>query len=164
MLVLPQLLSYPSVNPAMVLADGCNLLHAAVDLLAADESACGADHIAVLINAVRQRLQPADFLADPVSGRMPLDLQFVEHCSPDGLTALYKVGGLAAAFLTLVLHTAVLLLTAGAAAGWDCCSWLCWSLAAGRLQLSTCKAAWCVQPDCAAASPLRGAPIPYLTN
>lgn len=82
-----------------MLADGGNLLHAAVDLLEANLLAGGAanakvaDHVHVLINAVRQRLQPADFLADPVSGRAPLDLQWIDSCTPsDGLTALYKVG------------------------------------------------------------------------
>lgn len=93
LLLAPQLLSYPGVNPAVVLANGGNLLHAAVDLLDADVPACTASHFAVLIDAVRMRLKPADFLVDPVSGRMPLDLQFIDHCSPDGITALYKVRG-----------------------------------------------------------------------
>ena len=90
-MLLLQLLSQPSIDPAVHLADGSNLLHAAVDLILRDTPACSGEHVAVLIDAVRQRLTPRQLMADPSSGRLPPDQQFLHHRCPDGHTALYKV-------------------------------------------------------------------------
>jgi hypothetical protein len=73
----------------VVLADGSNLLHAAVDRT---DVLCSAEHCSVLLQAVRQRLRPGDFYGDLQHGRLPRDLQFIEHKTADGLTVLFKVG------------------------------------------------------------------------
>jgi len=81
-----QVLLGQSVDATTVFSDGSNLLHAAVD--AAD---CSADHVSVLLKAMRQRLRPEDFFGDHESGRLPKDLSFIEHRTPDGLSVLFKV-------------------------------------------------------------------------
>lgn len=82
------MLSSPLADPALVLSDGSNLLHAAVGMAS---TTCTQEHVTVLLQAVRQRLKPADFMGDAGFKQLPADLRFIEHRTPDGFTALYKV-------------------------------------------------------------------------
>jgi hypothetical protein len=111
-----QVLSSSSLDPAVILADGSNLLHVIVDR---QDVLVSAEHMSVLVQVLRQRMRPEEFMGavEPIIQR-PRDLQFMEHKTPDGLTVLYKVCTHAAGFWIVTgvvgmkqcLHAAVLIL------------------------------------------------------
>lgn len=104
-----QVLSSSSLDSAVVLADGSNLLHVIVDR---QDVLVSAEHMSVLLHVLRQRMRPEEFMGDLEAHQQPRDLGFMEHKTPDGLTVLYKVGRHAAGCqfamnLNQCLHAAV---------------------------------------------------------
>lgn len=88
MLSMLQVLSSATMDPAVQLSDGGNLLHEIVDR---QDVLVSAEHMSVLLHALRQRMRPEEFMGDMEAKQHPRDLQFMEHKTPDGLTVLYKV-------------------------------------------------------------------------
>lgn len=83
-----QVLDFSSLDPDVILADGSNLLH---EIIHRQDVLAGPEHMSAVLQALRQRLRPGDFLGDLESKQLPRDLRFIEHKMQDGLTALFKV-------------------------------------------------------------------------
>jgi hypothetical protein len=84
-----QFLDNSSLDPDITLADGSNLLHEIIDR---QDVLAGPEHMSALLQALRQRLKPGEFLGElEPTLQLPRDLKFIEHKTQDGLTALFKV-------------------------------------------------------------------------
>jgi hypothetical protein len=80
--------AHSSSAPDVVLEDGSNLLHAVVDRT---DVVVSADHLALLLQVLRQRMRPEEFMGRLEAEQLPRDLRFIEHKNADGLTVLFKV-------------------------------------------------------------------------
>lgn len=83
-----QMLDNSSLDPDVTRADGSNLLHEIIDR---QDVLAGPEHMSALLQALRQRLRPGNFLGDLESKQLPRDLKFIEHKTQEKLTTLFKV-------------------------------------------------------------------------
>jgi hypothetical protein len=84
-----QVLAHSRLDPDITLADGSNLLHEIIDR---QDALAGPNHMSALLQALRQRLKPGEFLGElEPQLQLPRDLKLIEHKTQDGLTALFKV-------------------------------------------------------------------------